>query len=396
MMLLTPHDFLAELRARGADGVRRVVFRRTRSTIFSLTRYGRVLNLNAAFAAAPPELLDAFAVVARTGARRTRAYDRAVHTIRNWPPLAAALEEARARHQANGGGRATRSAPCCGTPEQRAYLRDLYARLNQACFGGRLPPDIPLRLSNRMRRRLGQIRYDDAGAERTVLEIALNVDLMLRANDAHRLETLLHEMAHAEAYLLYGERGHGARWRQIARRVGCEPRAFSDVRIARRRRRADPVTRVPPPERWLPDGTPLPEPAPGPRAAAPPAASVVTGLSEPGPTEAGAPGAAPPEAGFPEADCPRAIGPAPAGPAAADPLAVEPAAAGPVAVEPAVAGPAAADPVADPAMADPAADAVAVDRAAVDGAAIERAAQPQLDLFAVGCPESSRRPLVQR
>src|SRR5690606_40288258 len=65
MMLLTPHDFLVELRARGADRVRRVVFRDTRSTIFSLTRYGRVLNLNAAFAAAPPELLDAFAEIGR-------------------------------------------------------------------------------------------------------------------------------------------------------------------------------------------------------------------------------------------------------------------------------------------------------------------------------------------
>src|SRR5690606_33180444 len=116
---------------------------------------------------------------------------------------------------------------------------------------------------------LGQIRYDDAGAERAVLEIALNVDLMLRANDEHRLDTLLHEMAHAEAYLLYGERGHGPRWRRIARRVGCEPRACSAVRIARRRRRDDPVTRVPPPERCLPDGTPLPEPALGSWEAAP-------------------------------------------------------------------------------------------------------------------------------
>src|SRR5690606_20012095 len=117
---------------------------------------------------------------------------------------------------ASANGRTHRLAPCCGTPEQRAYLRDLYARLNQARFGGRLPPDIPLRLSDRMRRRLGQIRYDDGAAQRAVLEIALNVDLMLRANDGQRLDTMLHEMAHAEAYLLHGERGHGAHWRRIA------------------------------------------------------------------------------------------------------------------------------------------------------------------------------------
>jgi hypothetical protein len=272
MVTLTPEDFLAELRARGASGLCRVAFRRTRSTIFSLTRQGRVLNLNAAFATAPPELLDAFAVVATSGPRRTRAYDRAVRAIRNWPPLAAALEEARARHAADGNGRAPRPAPCCGTPAQRAYLRELYARLNHACFGSRLPPDLPIRLSDRMRRRLGQIRYDDGAGERAVLEIALNVDLMLQANDRHRLDTLLHEMAHAEAYLLHGERGHGLHWRRIARRVGCEARACTHARIARRRRRHVPVTRVPPPERRLPDGTPLPGAAPGLGAEAPPGA----------------------------------------------------------------------------------------------------------------------------
>src|SRR5690606_7279653 len=159
---------------------------------------------------------------------------------------------------------------------------------NQACFGGRLPPDIRIRLSNRMRRRLGQIRYDDAGPERAVLEIALNVDLMLHANDEHRLETMLHEMAHAEAYLLYGERGHGPRWRRIARRVGCEPRACSDVRIARRRRRTDPVTRVPPPERFLPDGTPLPAPEPEPRP--PPAVPACPRAAHPKAARPAAPG----------------------------------------------------------------------------------------------------------
>src|SRR5690606_17531903 len=124
-------------------------------------------------------------------------------------------------------------------------------------------------------------------AERAVLEIALNVDLMLRANDRHRLDTLLHEMAHAEAYLLHGERGHGAHWRRIARRVSCEPRACSDVRIARRRRRADPVTRVPPPEQRLPDGTLLPAVV-----AAPPAPAAAAGPPAPAaPSPAGGPAA---------------------------------------------------------------------------------------------------------
>jgi predicted SprT family Zn-dependent metalloprotease len=85
-----------------------------------------------------------------------------------------------------------------------------------------------------MSRRLGQIRFLD-GPPRRVVEIALNADLMLEANEAQRLDTMLHEMAHAEAFLVHGHRGHGAVWRRIAGRVGCEPRACTAARIVRRR-----------------------------------------------------------------------------------------------------------------------------------------------------------------
>jgi hypothetical protein len=80
---------------------------------------------------------------------------------------------------------------------------------------------------------------------RRVLEIALNVDLMLAGNGAIRLDTLVHEMAHAADWLLDGEVGHGPTWRRWARLAGCEATACAEVRI-RRRRAGQRVTRVPP------------------------------------------------------------------------------------------------------------------------------------------------------
>ncbi|NIP78304.1 MAG: hypothetical protein GWM90_03535, partial [Gemmatimonadetes bacterium] len=79
---------------------------------------------------------------------------------------------------------------------------------------------MPLRVSRRMTRSLGTIRYGrgtDAGegaagrvgAGRTVAEIAISAQLLEPGNRAVLEDTLLHEMAHAEAWLLHGHRGHG-------------------------------------------------------------------------------------------------------------------------------------------------------------------------------------------
>jgi predicted SprT family Zn-dependent metalloprotease len=87
---------------------------------------------------------------------------------------------------------------------------------------------------------------EETGGVRRVQEIALNVDLMLEGNGAERIDTLLHEMAHAADYLLTGHRGHGASWRAWARQVGCRPNRLYDRPVRTRRRRSAPVTRVPP------------------------------------------------------------------------------------------------------------------------------------------------------
>jgi len=240
----TSDTFLREMWRRGATRLERVTFRRNRSTIWSLTRGGTALNLHEAFREAPRKVLDAFALIARAGGLGTSRSRRAGELVLAWPALTDALEEVRASRALR---RRTAEARCCGTPEQRAYLRALYRYFNATRFDGVLPADIPVRLSNRMRSSLGHMMPGEhRSGRRYVVEIALNVDLMLPGNGAERVDTLLHEMAHAADYLLSGHRGHGPSWRSWARHVGCRPTTLYDRPVVRRRRRATSVTRVPP------------------------------------------------------------------------------------------------------------------------------------------------------
>lgn len=114
-------------------------------------------------------------------------------------------------------------------------VRALFERYNRERFAGRLPP-IPLRVSGRMTRSLGTISYEVEAHGRGVRGIAISDDLLLAGNEEFLVDTLLHEMAHAEAWLDHGHRGHGAVWRRIAERVGCSPRARTCEPVRRRRR----------------------------------------------------------------------------------------------------------------------------------------------------------------
>ncbi len=229
--------------------LRRVVFRRNRSTIWSLTRGGSALNLHEAFRSAPAPLLDAFAVIIQERGVGSAAARRASARIRSWPELKRALDAARCGGvdaAVCGGETPPAPARCCGTEGQRRYLRALYRYLNATRFGGVLPDGVPLRLSRQMRSRLGHMLPARLRGQRRVAEIALNVDLMLEGNGAERLDTLLHEMAHAADFLQHGSVGHGATWKAWARRVGCVPEATYRRPVQTRKRRRDAVTRVPP------------------------------------------------------------------------------------------------------------------------------------------------------
>jgi hypothetical protein len=251
----TATQILELLRQKGAHRLRRVVLRANRSTIWSLTQGGRVLNLHVAYRRAPATVLRDFVPIALEGPtrRRSDAYRKACRAVAEWPGLAEEMRRIRAVHNRHRAPvrRGPGVGPCCATPAQRAYLRRLYRYLNETRFGGRLPASVPLRLSRRMRTRLGQMVPGLVDGRRAVLEIALNVDLMLEGNGRERLDTLLHEMAHAADYLLHGSTGHGESWRRWARHVGCDDRACCHSRIRRRRRRSDPVQRVPAlPGKW--------------------------------------------------------------------------------------------------------------------------------------------------
>jgi hypothetical protein len=240
--------FLDELRALGATRTQAVRFRNNRSTYWSLTRRATVLNLHEAYRSAPDDLVRAFAILVMDGGIRSARSRRAADRVGSWPGVTEAVRRARAEHkrratEANGPG----LAHCCSTPAQRAYLRACYRYLNATRFEGRLPENIPLRLSSRMSSALGHMLPEalDDGTP-YVAEIALNVDLMLEENASERFDTLLHEMAHAADYLLSGGRGHGASWRSWARRVGCAPSARHDRPLRRRSPRGQRVDRCPP------------------------------------------------------------------------------------------------------------------------------------------------------
>jgi hypothetical protein len=235
-------EFLAELAVRGAPGVAQVRFRNNRSRLLSLSAGGRRLNAHRCFRSAPPRVLDAIAafVAARPG---TPPHRRAVEVVRSWEGARSGIAAARAAGHAAAPGTAERQPAtrrCAGTAAQRAQVAELYDRFNASHFGGRLPllpASLPLRLSGRMARRYGQVhcqRLPDG--TRRAGELALNVDLLLPGNEHQLRDTLLHEMAHVEAWLQHGHRGHGPAWRAVARRVGCEPRACTRARIAQRRR----------------------------------------------------------------------------------------------------------------------------------------------------------------
>jgi len=288
----TGPDLLEFFRSLGLDHLHAVRLRENRRTIWSLTRNGTVLNLHTAYSRAPDSVLRNFGVIVgelrlrAEGARevpggaramghgrarsRLEARDAAVHyrdartAVRDWEGLRFEILRIRAGSEGEPSGARRRRAgfargrkggaarerggagACCGTPAQREYLHGVYRSLNEERFGGKLPETVFLRLSNRMRSRLGHMRPGREGGGRRIVEIALNVDLMLESNAEVRVDTLLHEMAHAAEWLEEGRIGHGSGWKRWARQVGCLARACTPLPFASRPAGERTVTRVPP------------------------------------------------------------------------------------------------------------------------------------------------------
>jgi hypothetical protein len=229
---LTEEELCSALRARGLGTLEEVVFRPNRTRLISLSADRRRLNLHECFRSAPSRVLDAVAAFASAPAR-SRAFKAAVEKMREW-------HEGQVAEYGLG-----EPLVSCGTSEQVQYLCEVYAQLNATHFNDGLPRDLPIRLSDRMSRRFGHVSYArTTRGDRKVAELALNIDLLLPGNEKALVDTLLHEMAHVEAWLVHGHREHGRIWRTIARRVGCEAKACTHMRL-RRRRGGDAVTHIP-------------------------------------------------------------------------------------------------------------------------------------------------------
>jgi hypothetical protein len=203
---------LARLRSLGLHQVERLSLHRNRTVMVSLTPAG-TLRLHGGYAYAPDSVLEAIARFLRRGTRRA---DRMRHrqTLLAFPveQFLPSIQPLRRRPEA--------AAP--GDEAALVRIGELHAALNREYFESRLEA-IPIRLSGRMRRRLGELRIERrTGA---ALEIVLSRRHLKRDGWTALRDTLLHEMIHqwqAESSLPVD---HGREFRLKAKAVGVEPRA---------------------------------------------------------------------------------------------------------------------------------------------------------------------------
>jgi hypothetical protein len=208
---LALEDCLPErLAALGLREIERVVIHTNRTVMLSLNR--RVLRIHRGYAHAPDRVLKA--IVRFLSRRLPRVLRRAAER-----EFLAFPVEAHAP---------TRPRPCA---RERARpgdlvllhrLTSLHQRLNAEHFGGTLN-EIPIRLSSRMRTRLGELAVEIRSGR--PLDIAISRRHIARHAWSEVEHTMLHEMVHqwqAETGLRID---HGRTFRQKAREVGVVPAA---------------------------------------------------------------------------------------------------------------------------------------------------------------------------
>lgn len=205
------------LQALGITEVRELRVHTNSRTMVSWQR--GTLRLHAGYAAAPDAVL---AAVVRFLDRRTpRALRLQARRILLAHPVADAVPPEARRAPVPAAGRARAAdPPRPGDAALVARLRERHALLNARHFDGRLAP-VPLRVSGRMRRKLGHV----ALAAGQVTEIALSRRHLQRDGEAAWMETLLHEMVHQWQAETGRPVDHGAEFRRKAREVGITPRA---------------------------------------------------------------------------------------------------------------------------------------------------------------------------
>jgi hypothetical protein len=205
-------ELLQAFRGFGLVQVQRLSLHRNRTVMVSLTPRG-ALRLHAGYAYAPVTVLEAIARFLKRGTRRTDRL-RARQALLEFPAEQYAPSDKPLIR------RSESATP--GDAELLSRLAALHAELNRAYFGGGLEP-IPIRLSGRMRRRLGELRMERRTGR--PLEIALSRRHLRRDGWPAFRDTLLHEMIHQWQGQSAQPVDHGRAFRQKAKAVGIEPRA---------------------------------------------------------------------------------------------------------------------------------------------------------------------------
>jgi hypothetical protein len=203
----------------GLRGIDRVRLTRNRTVMVSFSQ--GELRVHEGYLDAPPEVLKAIVgfVCGRTRTERRRARE-------------AILAHQIARPAAVRRPERTR-------PEDEpvvAQLQRFHAHYNRLYFGKRLRA-VPIRLSSRMRTRLGH--YTAATPTGEPAEIVIGREHIRRHGWEEALHTLLHEMVHQWQDECGHAIDHGATFRKKAREVGITPSARRHV-LPRRQRAAAP------------------------------------------------------------------------------------------------------------------------------------------------------------
>jgi hypothetical protein len=212
------HPALAvRLRAHGLPDAMPVILHANRRVLVSMTRRG-ALRVHRGYEAAPD---DVVAAIARWARPRTRRSDRrlAQRVLVSFPVHEYCHPEEAQRPK---GPLLTPPLP----EDQPALnrLQALHAELNARHFNRTLGP-ARIRLSRRMRRRLGEFR--PAPGPGTLPEIALAFRHLRRDGWARATDTLLHEMVHQWQAETGRPLGHGRDFREKCAEVGIEGRAVA-------------------------------------------------------------------------------------------------------------------------------------------------------------------------
>ena len=206
----------SRLTAYGLRPVARIRITENRSGLVSLSRQ-RVLSVHRAYLDAPDEVLQAIARFVSPGTRRPerRLLQQKIVSWYSLQPPSRQVAKAPRPEQ-----------PRPGDEEILTRLGVLFSQYNQRHFSSALPA-IPIRLSGRMRTRLGQLTLDPAGQPQ-------EISISRRHLRAHGWEeaghTLLHEMVHLWQCVSGQKVDHGSKFRAKAREVGVAASARRWVR----------------------------------------------------------------------------------------------------------------------------------------------------------------------